>query len=293
LSNDLSVVTHAPRADAHRRPTRTLYVDDDSTTASVLLARLDPDLLVVDRYRLDPGADETLRSLCSEAEAVVVVSTGWDSASVKATAETVEMLINNLDGTGKRLLYLSDATVVGDTGNSFGNEDNSRSDTEPHPWHVTAEEHLARALSTGVHSIVVRPTLVHGRGTGALLQRLYDYADREGESLFVADGDARTSTIHIDDLAALVQSALLRAPAGSVYAAASTEVLSWREIAIAVGQSTTPPAAVRSVWAAEADRLGFDSAIMTTNCVIRDDSAHRRLGWAAQAPRLAALADVT
>jgi nucleoside-diphosphate-sugar epimerase len=286
--HERSFVKDLPRSsDVARRPLlRTLFVDDGSALSQALLSKLDPTTLALSRVAAGDTTDSVLEAMCSEVEAVVVASAGWDVAAAERVSASLDQLIRVLDGSGKRLLYLSDATVIGDTGDSFGNEDSPRSSKPPHGWHVAAEQNLARAATTGIRSIIIRPALVHGDHAGILLERLRDHARHTGKAVFVGDGTARTSTVHIDDLASLLRLAVLRAPSRSIYMAASPEVLSWRDIASVVAVSTSPPATTASVTAERADELGLDVATMAVNCVIRDDSPHRRLGWVAQGPTL-------
>jgi nucleoside-diphosphate-sugar epimerase len=263
-----------------------VFVDDDSALSRALLAALDPASFTITRASVSTRTHPGLGALCDAADAVIVVAAGSDNAVADQVGSTLDDLIGTLCGSAKRLLYVSDATVIGDTGDSFGNEDNPRSSKAAHAWQVAAEERLARAMSTGIHAIIVRPTLVYGRHAGALIERLREHAERTGESVYVGDGSARTSTVHIDDLATLVRLALLHAPAGAIYMAASDQVLTWREVAAALTTSTAAPCRTCSLTAEEAEQLRLDTATMSMNCVIRDNSPHRRLGWTPQGPPL-------
>jgi nucleoside-diphosphate-sugar epimerase len=191
-----------------------------------------------------------------------------------------------LQGTAKRLLYVSEATVIGDTGESFGNEDSPASPDAPHPWRATAERRLLDAVASGVHSVIVRPALVHGWGAGKLVHRLLVHAESSGESWYVGDGEARMSTVHINDVISLIGAALVRAPEGTTYVAASDEVVTWREVAEAVAATTRGPCALRSVTAAQAAEVDLDAATMAMTTVVQDHSARRRLGWTAAGPEL-------
>jgi nucleoside-diphosphate-sugar epimerase len=118
------------------------------------------------------------------------------------------------------------------------------------------------------------------------LQRLLTYAESSGESVYVDDGASRTSTVHVDDVISLVRTALASSLDGSTYVAASDEVVTWREVAVAVASTTRGPCRLRSVTVAEAAAAGLDAATMAMSTVVRDRSAVRRLGWSAVGPEL-------
>jgi nucleoside-diphosphate-sugar epimerase len=267
----------------------TLVVHDDSVMSRRLVAAVGSEgkTQAVAAATTD---DATLRASCRSVDTVVYVATGWDEVAADRELAQLRLVIAALGGSGKRLLYVSEASVLGDTGVSFGNEDNPRSEKAPHPWRVAAEKQLDQAVAMGVQTVVVRPALVHGDGAGQLVQSLVEHAQQHGESLYVGDGAARTSTVHIDDVTALIRVALLRAPPGSTFAAASTEVLSWHQIAVAVAGSINGPCPLRSITAEEATQLGLDAATMTTTTVIRDHAAWRRLNWRTTGPPLLAAA---
>lgn len=120
-----------------------------------------------------------------------------------------------------------------------------------------------------------------------LIHGLIDHAQWAKEAIVVGDGAAATSTVHVDDLASLIQTALLHAPEGTTYMAASDEVLTWREIAQLVAHVSDPTTKVTSIPSSEADLLGLDGSILSTNCVIHDDGPRRHFGWRPTGPTLA------
>jgi hypothetical protein len=241
---------------------KSLLVHDDSMMSKLLLCHLSDE-----RVSVRPVAATTdpaqSRWLCEAVDAVMYVSTGWGDAAANRDRQWLDMLNDALEGTAKRLIYVSD-----------------------HPACTNAATRLQAAVSLGAHSVIVRPALVHGQGTGQLLQRLLAYAEVSGESVYVDDGAARTSTVHIDDVISLVRSALASAHDGSTYVAASDEVVTWRDVAAAVADTTRGPCRIRSITAAEAAAAGLDAATMAMTTVVRDRSAVHRLGWSAVGPEL-------
>jgi nucleoside-diphosphate-sugar epimerase len=260
-------------------PLNVLVVHDDSVMSDMLINTLGDQHLLVEAVGVDSVDDVTLRLRCIDSDAVLCVSTGWDPQTAEREGRQLDVVIAALAGSGKRLVYLSESTVIGDTGAGFGNEDSPRSIHAPHPWRVVAEQKVEAAVSVGVRSIIVRPALVHGRGAGALLQRLVGRAASSGESVYVDDGTARVSTIHVDDVITLVRHALIKAPQGAIYAAASGEALSWRDLANAVARTNSGHCEVESITQEDAARAGLDAVTMTMSNVVRDRSAYRRFGW--------------
>lgn len=244
---------------------RLLLVDDGSGLAAMLR----------DRWA---AAGHEFAEQVDAADAVVHVASSWDPvAGQREVAESAELL-DALNGSGKRLLYVSDATVLGDTTDTFGNEDDPTSSTVPHPWQVTIERAVLRAVADGVRAAIVRPALIHGAG-GTLIERLILEAKDHGRSVYVGDGHWRTSTVNAADLLDLAVMAIEHAPEGARYLAASSEVLTWREIAEIIAERCGVPGGATSISADEASRIGIDVGRMMMNSVIRDDSAQRRFGW--------------
>ncbi|HWC35916.1 MAG TPA: NAD-dependent epimerase/dehydratase family protein [Mycobacteriales bacterium] len=227
-----------------------------------------------------------IRRAVHDCDAVVYLPTDWTPDAGRHETRWVAAIVRELEGSGKRFLYLSDASVAGPTGEDAANEDTGLSKDSPHPWRVDNERALAAAVWQNVHSIVLRPALLYGSSGTGLVARLVAYADQMGEALYVGDGSARTSTVHIDDLAALIVAALERAPEGSSFFAASGEVVTWRQVAGWVAGSRGNACQLRSISADVATAAGLDADLMTTDCVVNDDSPRRRLRWRPSGPPL-------
>jgi hypothetical protein len=242
---------------------KSLLIHDDSPMSRLLIAHLGDERVSVQSIAASSIEPLDVHPWCAAVDAVTYVSTGWDENVAERDSRWLDSLIAALEGTAKRLLYVSE-----------------------HPWQANAERRLRDAAARGVRSVIVRPTLVHGQGTGQLLQRLLTYAEASGESVYVDDGASRTSTVHIDDVISLVRTALASSQDGSTYVAASDEVVTWRDVAVAVASTTRGPCRLRSVTMAEAAAAGLDAATMAMSTVVRDRSAVRRLGWCAVGPEL-------
>lgn len=245
---------------------KTLLVHDDGALSKLLIGHLGDERVSVRPVDAETVGASEFFGLCLSADAVIYVSTGWDDATAARDNDWLAVFVEGFQGSAKRLLYLSEAA--------------------PHPWRATAERRLLEAAPSGIQSVVVRQALVHGWGASRLLAKLLTHAENSGESWYLGDGQARTSTVHVSDLISLVRAALVRGPKGATYVAASDEVVTWLDVAQAVAATTRGPCEIRSVTAAEAAAEGLDSATMGSTAVVSDSSARRQLGWTACGPEL-------
>ena len=157
----------------------------------------------------------------------------------------VHALLTGLRGTGKTLIQTSGSSVVGKYDNGQASEDTFDENTpfKPQPekaMRVAIDEGVLAAAKEGVRSVVIRPTLIYGRGIGvnsvsAQLPRLIDVAKKAGVPRHVGPGTNRWGNVHIADVVALYLLALEKAPAGSLYYAENGEA-SFKQIAQSIGR---------------------------------------------------------
>ncbi|MEZ7130095.1 NAD-dependent epimerase/dehydratase family protein [Nonomuraea sp. AD125B] len=184
---------------------------------------------------------------------------------------------------GARMVYLSGVWVLGAV--DGGDED---SPARPIPL-VAYRDEVERVVLGGGGS-VVRPGVVHGRGSGipALLRGL---AAERGTGVYVsADGTAPTWTfVHVDDLAELVAAVVERGGA-AVYHGVSEEAVPLTDVAEAAARA----AGVKEVaepWpleeAAKALGAGFAEALALGQRV-GAPRTRRELGWTPTRPGIVA-----
>ncbi|MEU4509883.1 NAD-dependent epimerase/dehydratase family protein [Nonomuraea wenchangensis] len=184
---------------------------------------------------------------------------------------------------GARMVYLSGVWVLGAI--DGGDED---SPARPIPL-VAYRDEVERVVLGGGGS-VVRPGVVHGRGSGipALLR---DLAAERGTGVYVsAGGTVPTWTfVHVDDLAELVAAVVERGGA-AVYHGVSEEAVPLTEVAEAAARA----AGVKEVaepWpleeAAEALGAGFAEALALGQR-IGAARTRRELGWTPTRPGVVA-----
>jgi nucleoside-diphosphate-sugar epimerase len=157
----------------------------------------------------------------------------------------VHALLAGLAGTGKTLIQTSGSSVVGTYDNGEPSERIFDEDTPftPEPekaGRVAIDQSVFAAAKNGVRSIVIRPTLIYGRGIGVAatsiqLPKLIDLARRAGVPRHVGRGLNIWSNVHIADVVDLYLLALDKAPAGSLFYAGNGEA-NFKSVAQSIGR---------------------------------------------------------
>jgi len=150
-----------------------------------------------------------------------------------------------LKGSGKTLIQTSGSSVVGTYDNGEAREDTFDEDAPftPEPekaMRVSIDNQILAAAKDGVRSIVIRPTLIYGRGIGVTatsiqLPKLIDVARKAGVPRHVGRGLNIWGHVHIADVADLYLLALDKASAGSLFYAENGEA-SFKAVAQSIGR---------------------------------------------------------
>ncbi|WP_079415796.1 SDR family oxidoreductase [Thiomonas intermedia] len=256
------------------------------------LARSDAAAATIDGLGAEPVRGsledlEGLRRITARVEGVVHLGYVHDFSRMEAAAQTdraaIEVFAEGLVGTGGPLLIASGTLglAAGRPGTEL-----DRPDPALHPRLRNAAYTLDLA-SRGVRSMVVRfaPT-VHGAGGDHGFMAVLSRIAREGGiSAYLGEGLNRWAAVHRLDAAKLVQLAVDKAPAGSVWHAVAEESLATRDIAQALGHYHHLPVASIPTNQAKAhfDWIGmfFGMDAPASNAITRD-----RLGWAPSHPTL-------
>ncbi len=204
----------------------------------------------------------------------------------------IEALLEGLAGSGKPLLHTSGSSTVGDA--VAGEVLSDKIFDEDTPM-IVAEGKQARyeldrriidaAGAMGIRTVIICNTLIYGTGKGlhpdsVQIPVLVDHARACGIVRIVGPGLNRWATVHIDDVCALYQLALEKAPGGSFYFAENGES-SLADIAVAIGkrlgiakiEGLTEEQAI-AVWG-----LGRARYSLGSNSRIRAVRARKELGW--------------
>jgi nucleoside-diphosphate-sugar epimerase len=210
-------------------------------------------------------------------------------------ANAVEALLPALEGSGKRLIQTSGSSIIadraaGEPSDLVFHEDSIYEPLPERAGRLAIDRKVLAAAHRGVHSIVIRPTLIYGRGHGAhndsvQVPKMIAVAKKHGAPRHVGRGLNIWSHVHIDDVVGLYLLALERAPAGSLFYVESGEC-AMRTVTGAIGRVQGKPA---QDWPVEQAFLEWGAAAYTSfgsNSRVRADKARGMLGWQPRGPAL-------
>lgn len=247
------------------------------------LARTEQAAQVLKTHQIVPeagniDAPEQVAAIAAQADATIYVAA---AATFALDQQAVSAILAHYHGSGKRFIFTSGSAVFAD---AAGGEPSNHVFTEVEPptqtsmcERVDIEQQVLAAHTYGVHSIVVRPPLVYGRGGSIQVPLLIDIARQTGTARYIGRGENRWSTVHVDDLADIYALVLQHGPSGEIFHAASGEVR-MRDLADAVGRLLQIGPAV-SWGIEEASTWGAFVAGLGSNSRISGEKVRRMLGW--------------
>ena len=181
-------------------------------------------------------------------------------------------------GTRKRLIYTSGTAVLGDTGGRVVTEDEHPRTPPGMTWRRDLE---LTVLEAG--GMVIRPSLVYGRGGGGLLGMLIRDASARGYACYAEPGDNPLPVVHIDDLGQAYTLALQHATPGSVFNLAGSQTTPAAVIQ-AIGRLIGARDHTRSLPEPAASQLVPYLALLHGSTPIDSTRARSVLGWRPQGP---------
>jgi nucleoside-diphosphate-sugar epimerase len=208
----------------------------------------------------------------------------------------VASILIGLEGSGKRFIHTSGTSVVGDmaAGEYSAKVFNEDTPYDPLPGRaqrVAVQKTVLAAAARGVHSVVLCPPLIYGRGHGAnpdsaQIPKLIRLAEANGMARYIGKGENVWSNVHIDDVVTAYVLALEHAPAGSFFYLQSGEA-SMKAANESIGRLLGVPTGSWSIDEA-ASALGAQAAWFSFGSNSRVDAtkARRMLGWNPQGPGL-------
>ncbi len=232
----------------------------------------------------DLRSPDGLAAAAREADGVVNAGTVYDADRGEVETAAVSALLDALDGTGRPLVYTSDQLIYGDTGPEPAEEARPLAPPPFLVWRPAVEQLVL--TRPGVRGIVLRAVAVHGRGGNQLFPGWIAAAARDGAAPYVAEGRARWSFVHVDDLARAYALALEGAAAGSLYNVAAEPAVALRDLAAAIGRAAGVGGRTRSLAVEDASAVFGPAAGLFASADL-DVSARRLredLGWAPTAP---------
>ena len=202
----------------------------------------------------------------------------------------VHALLEGLRGTSKPLIQTSGSSVVGNYDNGEPSDRIFDEDTRFTPQaekagRVAIDDAVLAAARDGVRAIVIRPTLIYGRGLGVgatsiQLPKLIALAKKHGVGRHVGRGANIWSNVHIADVAALYVLALEKAPAGSMFYAENGEA-DFKSVAAAISRMLGYGGATRDMPIGEAVAELGPGAYLSfgSNSRVRGAKSRSVLGW--------------
>ncbi|MDG4782444.1 NAD-dependent epimerase/dehydratase family protein [Micromonospora sp. WMMD961] len=230
-----------------------------------------------------------LETAAAQADAVVhaaAVDYAGGEDAVRAEAAAVEALIRGAGkaGTGKPFIYTSTNLVYGLDPAQSQNEDAELPEPGLVPAKLVGERLVREAEAAGLNGMIIRVSLVYGRGGTMLLNSLIGAATGSGAAIYIGAGDNEWTPVHVDDLARLYLRALERPTAGT-YNAAGTQRFTFRELAEAIADLTGTTAT--SITAEQAESaMGPMAALIQSSARITSHKARDTFGWSTSGPAL-------
>jgi nucleoside-diphosphate-sugar epimerase len=200
--------------------------------------------------------------------------------------EAVRVMLDALRDSGKPLLYTSGIWVLGDTGGKIADETWPVNPVDLVAWRPGVEQLVLAAARNGVRSMVIRPGVVYGRGSG-IPADFVKSAHETGAARYVGTGQNRWPLVHVDDLADLYVRAFEHAAAGTMFLATDGSGFRVREIAEAASFGAGAGGRTES-WPLEEARktLGAYADALVLDQLVSSEKARTTLGWQIRASSL-------
>lgn len=208
----------------------------------------------------------------------------WESA-VKADCKVIAAFTQALAGTGKPLIATSDTSVLGDTGSFIVDEDHPIATDFFLAERAKAEAAVIQASQQTIRSAILRlPLYIYGRGGGTSYAPMRLQEAQELRAVpYIAPGEHQISALDVDDVAQLYVLALERAPAGSLFHAATESGVSEKAIAQAISKVVGYELKGISLEQATLQWGRGIAAFFAINNQVSADKAMQQLGWRPQA----------
>jgi nucleoside-diphosphate-sugar epimerase len=219
-----------------------------------------------------------------QADAVIHAATINSSDMAEADIAAVEAILAALEATNKPFIYTSGCWVLGNSGESIADEESPTDPPAIVAWRPALERRILAAAARGVHSVVLRPANVYGRG-GGIPAMLINLARKTGAVRYIGTGENHSPMVQVDDLADAYVRTLTQAPAGTLVDVPGGPAVRFKEIAQAISQAAGLDGRTES-WSLEDARqvLGPLADALALDLQISGARAHHLLGWTPHAP---------
>ncbi|HEX7854868.1 MAG TPA: NAD-dependent epimerase/dehydratase family protein [Sphingobium sp.] len=221
-----------------------------------------------------------IERLAREADGVLHIGASHDADMERLDGIFIRAVGDALAGTGKAFVSTSATPVYGDTGPDPRDEHEPINNPLPfREWRMRHDNEVVGFADRGIRSVIVRPGLIYGKAGGPLSWNI-TRARATGKALYVADGRAASSAVHVDALAKLYILALENDAARGIYNAASDETILSVDIAETIA-AFYGPGIVAESWPLDEARnaIGGFADLSNTRCIVSSARARRELGW--------------
>jgi nucleoside-diphosphate-sugar epimerase len=243
--------------------------------------------------QLERRGIEPLPGTLADFETIAQASRQCDAVINTASADEtfpVEAILKGLAGSGKPFIHTSGTSVVsdraaGEYSDAIFHEDSPFEPLPERMLRVAIDRTVLTAGRKGIRSVVIRPSLIYGRGHGLnpdsiQIPHLIALAKKHGIARHVGRGLNVWSHVHIDDVVDLYLRALEQAPAGSLFYAENGEA-PWKTLASAIGRLLGFGGETKDWPIAEAVKEWGPGAITSygSNSRVSALKARKMLGW--------------
>ena len=162
---------------------------------------------------------DSLRHGLERADAVIYLAIAGGSGTLPEDTAALNLIFDRLAGTDRPFIMTTGMGIyTGIQATEFDEETPLDAVSPVMAWRVQLERTVLDAASRGIRSIVIRPSVVYGRGGGSpVLRGALDYARKSGSAVYIAVGDNSVPVVYVDDLPAAYVLALEKAPAGMLF----------------------------------------------------------------------------
>lgn len=224
----------------------------------------------------DPGSYREAAAAC---DAMIHAAAEYSAEGVLADRSALDTLLAAAaDGAGERqVIFTSGIWVLGDTRGPVYEDAPTDHPAALVAWRVTHEQIVLEAATGRLATAVIRPGMVYG-GSGSLVGRYFESAEKYGASQYVGDGNNHVPFIHVEDLARFYRAVVEHRGRG-VFHAVDGECPLLRDAARAASEAAGQGGATLSIPLAEArQKMGA-----MADCLVLDQIVlsrrHEEIGW--------------
>lgn len=237
-------------------------------------------------HRGDLTDTNSLRSGAAAADGVIHLGFIHDFSNFKEMCDideqAIEAIGEELAGTDRPFLIASGTGIIHKNGMVT---EQDRITTETAPRTVT-EKAADRLAGKGIHTVVIRLSVVHGENDHGFISMVAGIAKEKGKSAIIMEGANVWPAIHKLDAARLIRLALeKKAAPGIRYHAVAEQGIPFRNIARIIGEKLNLP--VVSLQPNEVDdHFTWFAYFARFNNLVSNEFTRTSLGWTPTHPTL-------